>query len=39
VEDDFTKDTLSGKKGNDWFIVSVGDKTDATSGETTTVIP
>jgi uncharacterized delta-60 repeat protein len=39
VQNDFTKDTLSGKKGNDWFIVSAGDKTDAVSGETTTVIP
>jgi hypothetical protein len=39
VQNDFTKDTLSGKKGNDWFLVSAGDKTDAVAGETVTLIP
>jgi Ca2+-binding RTX toxin-like protein len=39
VQDDGVKDVLTGGKGTDWFVVSAGDKTDAVSGETTTVIP
>jgi hypothetical protein len=38
VQNDFTQDTLAGKKGTDWFIVSAGDRTDAVTGETATTI-
>jgi hypothetical protein len=38
VQNDFAKDTLFGKKGNDWFLISAGGRTDAGAGEAVTTI-